>query len=82
MPKGAVMAPLREGAGCQNGAPLFLRCFSTCLGSSGIYISSLLSEATEAMLLSFIFGTPEMARVKRVICVSGGCAGGAKTPPL
>ena len=65
-----------------HGAPLFLRCFSTCLGSSGIYISSLLSEATEAMLLSFISGTPKMARVKRVICVSGGCAGGAKTPPL
>ena len=45
-------------------------------------MSSLLFEATEAMLLSFIFGTPEMARVKRVICVSGGRAGGAKTPPL
>ena len=43
------------GKGCQNGAPFFPRCFLTCFGPSGIYISSLLSEATEAMTLSCFF---------------------------
>ena len=65
------------GRGCQNGAPLFLRCFSTCFGSSGIYISSLLSEATEAMLLSF-FWAPEKWHVSNV---SFACRGDVQGVP-
>ena len=79
------MVPLWHplGKGCQNGAPFFLSCFSTCFGSSGIYVSSLLYEATEAMILSCFFGAPKIARVKRVICVSGGmCRGCQNDTPL
>ena len=65
------------GRGCQNGAPLFQRCFSTCFGSSGIYISSLLSEATEAMLLSS-FLAPQKWRVSNV---SFACRGDVQGVP-
>ena len=53
------------GKGCQNGAPLCLRCLLTCFGSSGIYISSLLSEAMEAMILS-CFLAPQKWRVSNL----------------
>ena len=69
MPRGAVMASLREGG--QNGAPLFLRCFSTCFGSSGI------SEATEAMLLSFFLAPHKW----RVSSVSFACRGDVQGVP-
>ena len=74
MPRGAIAAPLREGV--SKWRPFFLRCFLTYFGPSGIYISSLLSESTEEMILSVLFFcTPKMARVKRVIACRGYAQG-------
>ena len=70
------------GRGCQNGAPLFPSCFSTCFGSSGIYVSFLLSEATEAMLLSFFGGHLKNGACQTCHSRVGWICRGAKTPPL
>ena len=52
---------------------LISKVFSTCFGPSGIYISSLLSEATEAMTLSCFFLKPQKWRMSNV---SFACRGG------
>ena len=59
------------GKRCQNGTPLCLRCLFTCFGSSGIYISSLLSETMEAMILSCFLATQKW----RVSNLSFACRG-------
>ena len=77
MPRRAFLGPRREGVPLRR--PLISKVFSTCFGPSGIYSSSLLSEATEAMIFELFFLAPQKGRVsndvKRVI-------GGAKTQPL
>ena len=75
MPRVAVMAPLREGV--SKWRPLFLRCFLTYFGPSGIYISSLLSESTEAMILRSCFA-PQKWRVSNVSLRVGGMHRGCR----
>ena len=76
MPRGAVTAPLREEV--SKWRPFISKVFLNLFWDIH-FIFVIWGHGGNAF--EIFFGTPKMARVKRVICVSGGCARGAKTQP-